>query len=480
MTDKVLNRIAIYGNGLAGLLTATALRHALPSNVTLVLVGHKSASSQDLFYGSVTSPSIYDFFLKIGLTEPDVLLKTSSSFSLGTHYKAWGPDKREWIQSFHIPLPLFGTVGFHHYIKKLSNGAVPSLNFADHIMSVEAAKRGVFAHPPEGQKIPLAAVEYGYHFLPSDWSNWLSDRLKDSDIKHITGELTHVNRHENHITSITLEGGETIEADLFIDCGRQDTSLSAPNPWLGSRRLFAAEAIEPMDVLEGVCRTLTATDSGWMAMTPLQGKKYKLSLHQDASHDGVSAKIGRSEKAWRGNCVTIGHGAALLEPLTPAPLMGLQRDIERLLELLPISPDMSVEQREYNRRFADDYDHAALFHRAFFDETNEPSSQGSYWDAACAEAIDTKLKQKITQFESRGIFVSYDYEPFSAEDWAMLHFGLGREPQRYDPLADRIPNAAMAQRLAQMRQAISQIAKKMPPHQTYMTGLLKYLKEKHG
>jgi hypothetical protein len=57
---------------------------------------------------------------------------------------------------------------------------------------------------------------------------------------------------------------------------------------------------------------------------------------------------------------------------------------------------------------------------------------------------------------------------------------MGRDMQRYDPLADRIPEAALANKLSQMKTAIKQMADKMPPHQHYMSGLLKYLKEKHG
>ena len=62
----------------------------------------------------------------------------------------------------------------------------------------------------------------------------------------------------------------------------------------------------------------------------------------------------------------------------------------------------------------------------------------------------------------------------------MLHLGLGRQPERYDPLADHIPDDQLKNRLTQMRGAIEMMAKKMPPHHVYMTGLLKYLKEKHG
>jgi hypothetical protein len=62
----------------------------------------------------------------------------------------------------------------------------------------------------------------------------------------------------------------------------------------------------------------------------------------------------------------------------------------------------------------------------------------------------------------------------------MQHFGMGRCPERYDPLADHIPGDQLKQRLLQMKTAVNMMAKKMPPHPVYMSGLLKYLKDNHG
>ena len=68
-----------------------------------------------------------------------------------------------------------------------------------------------------------------------------------------------------------------------------------------------------------------------------------------------------------GNCVAIGHAAEVQEPVTHAPMLLLQREIERLLTLVPCSGDMSVERREFNRQSADDFTHAEIFNRALFE-----------------------------------------------------------------------------------------------------------------
>ena len=158
--------------------------------------------------------------------------------------------------------------------------------------------------------------------------------------------------------------------------------------------------------------------------------------------------------------------------------MLLQRDIERLLELIPVTQNMRVERREYNRRFEDDFNHAMLFQRALFERRRPPNT--SYFTAARNEPVCEKLRVKLTQFESRGIFVQYDNEIFNEQDWTMLHYGMGRTPARYDPLADRIPEAQIEKIFFQMQTAIKQMAERMPSHEAYMSRLLAYLKENHA
>jgi len=183
---------------------------------------------------------------------------------------------------------------------------------------------------------------------------------------------------------------------------------------------------------------------------------------------------------WTDNVLKLGHraGAGAIEPLSPAPIMLLQQDIERLIELIPTNRNMSVEAREYNRRFVQDFDNAAIFHRALFQDQASPANQ--YEKTIITPKIPYKLQVKITQFESRGICVLFDNELFNEEDWTLLHLGIGRTPTRYDPLANRLSKSQIEQMLSNMELAISKMSTKMPPIDIYMAGLLKFLKNKHG
>jgi tryptophan halogenase len=288
---------------------------------------------------------------------------------------------------------------------------------------------------------------------------------------------------------LRLSNGQVLEGDLFVDCTGPDarllTSLGVQAP--AGRRLRAALSHRPTGKIGPSCRTVTARDFGWQSETSLRESVARLTVYQPESETEALAAHGDSPQhagevilgcraqAWTGNCVGIGHAASVLEPLTHAPMLLLEREIERLLTLVPCSSDMSVERREFNRQGGDDYIHTEIFNRALFETPLE--SQMSYWQAARAEPPHDKLVQKIIQFESRGLLAAFDLEPFSPEDWVILHHGMGRRPARYDRMADRTPEAEFRPLLESMPRDIENLVKTMPTHDDYMVSLVRYLKQ---
>ncbi len=492
MADKTINKVVIMGAGLAGNMCALALARTLPEPIEIILVETSNSAKKDVFFGNVTSPTSYDFLLKLGLSEPELLLDTDTTFSLGTQYINWGAATPSWTQSFHIPLPIFEGVEFHHYVIRQYQTQLTPPTLEPYIMSVQAANKGVFAHPPEEKTTPLASVEYGYHVSPEKWAEFFAKALTKTRVQRLNKDIKSTVHSDGYIKSLLLDDSESLEADFFIDCSGlpMGPSSDQENAWIGQRVLKAESSHTTQTEIQSVKRTLTAEEYGWRSETPLLGSVHHLKISEpqldtkdletseEVKEKSEVATLGRRKEAWIGNYLIIGHGAAILEPLTPAPMMLLQRDIERLTELLPISKKMSVESREYNRRFDDDYTHAEMFQRTFFEAKELPNT--AYWKTARSDTISDKLSAKITQFKSRGVFAQYDYEPFNQQDWAMLYFGLGFIPSRYDPLVDRISVERIEKTLIQMRTSIMHMAGKMPPHQTYMSGLLKYLEEKYG
>lgn len=477
--DAPAFHIAICGGGLAANMTAAALSRHLPPGCQLTLIVTDENPVADIFYGSVTSPSAYNFNLSIGLSEPDLIQRSNTAFSWGTHYQAWGKEGRDWIQGFQLPLPVLGGVQFHQYLVSRGNEALEP-----YLVSASAARLGAFAHPPETDGHSLARAEYGYQFFPAAYREAMSSVIDRSRLSVIVAAITAIDCLADDLRQVRLSDGQTVAADLFIDCTGSDAALIGRMgaEMISGKALGAALTETSSKTLGPATRVLTGQAFGWQAITPLQGVSTKLTIYavEDeaaalAAHGpvdvGVEAVCGRRSAAWIGNCVAIGQAAAVVDPLTPAPLMLLQRDVERLLALIPQSRDMAMERREFNRQFANDHDHADLFRAALL--ASPPANGGAYWQAG--KTSDERLDRKIAQFLSRGVLVSYDLEPFTPEDWLILHYGMGRRPKRHDRLADAPPDDQVRAYLSDLRTRIEAATRSLPDHHSYMVNLKRYL-----
>jgi tryptophan 7-halogenase len=481
---KPLERIVVCGSGLAAHLAAAALARQLPPTIRIIWVNGADSRDADLFFGGVTAPSAYAFNLAAGISEPRVMVDTDSTFSWGTHFQDWGARNLSWVQCSHLALPIINGVLFHHYLWRLGNGELEPF-----LTPAIAARRGVFAHPvAKGPKL-LARAEYGYQFNPYSYRAPFAAAAQALQVEVVPSEISDVECADGTIAALRLSSGRVIAADLFLDCTGPDARLLSR---LGAevpvgRQLRAAFSLRHTEKIGPPCRSVIARDFGWQSETSLKASVARLTVyapetesealaaHGDSPEHAGEVTLGRRASAWMGNCVAIGHAASVLEPLSHAPMLLLEREIDRLLTLVPFSREMSVERREYNRQSAEDYAHAQIFNRALFE--TPAKAQTDFWHAAQAEPPHEKLVQKITQFESRGLLAAFDLEPFTAEDWVILHHGMRRRPARHDRMADRTPEGEVRPILESMPREIENLVKTMPTHHDYMISLVRYLKQ---
>lgn len=487
MNSKLpLSRIVIFGSGLTLRMTAATLARHLPPSIQLLCVNSEDAPATDLFLGSVAPPAAYSFNLVAGVTEPRLLLDTATTFSWGTRYTAWGAERKSWMQCFHLPLPVSGGVMFHHY---LARQGIRELE--PYLMSAMAARHGVFAHPLERGQQPLARGEYGYQFDAQSYQVPFAKVALAGKMQVMVSKIADVERGPEGIAALRLADGQTVRADLYVDCsGPAATLLTRLDAsFVPGRPLGAVLSRREAPELGPPCRRVSGADYGWQSETSLQGSTSRLTVYHPesaaaalAAHGGapqVSSEVvlGRRSRPWTGNCVAVGQAVGVLEPLTQAPMLLLQRDIERLASLIPFSTDMAMERREYNRQCEQDYSHAELFNRALF--ATSPLDRSAYWSAATAEPLPDKLALKIAQFENRGLLVAFDLEPFNAEDWTILHHGLGRHPARHDRVADRAPEVEVQRLLDDRSRDIVKLVRSMPSHHRYVTQLTQHLRQRN-
>lgn len=468
--------IVVCGGGLAGNMTAISLANSLGEDYRIIQIREPAASREDVLYGGVTDPGGYNFLRNLGLDEPALLLKSATSFSYGTHFRRW-LSSQSWMQCHHSPFPTLSGIPLRHLLSRAKIPLEPLL------VSAQAALAGRFAHPPADPNVVLSRAEYGYQFDVTEWTALLDRRVSECRTQGINASIKSVEVEDGRLTAIQLDTGETVVADLFIDASgpSRHCALAAGGLFQSCRTISVRSAIKAADQVGPPCRAIEADQLGWTATTFLQNAEH--TLHVGAA-DGnghappdFSIELGGLTDAWVSNCVAIGHAASVFEPLTPAPMMMLQRDIERLLELIPVRPDMTMERREFNRRYRQDMAHTTVFHNAILRSDYSPTS--SYWREVSSEAQSEKLERKIAQFTNRGVLTSYDLEPFNDEDWTIAHLGMGRAPRQYDRQVNRVPEEQAEHYLTQIKCSIQQLVPKMPPHHIYVAKLKQYLEKQN-
>ncbi|GHA97761.1 tryptophan halogenase [Algimonas arctica] len=463
-------------------MTAAALARSLPDSIQVTIVETGVNPVDDIFYGQILPPQAYAFHLSIGLSEPELLLNTGTTFALGTQFQSWAQTDRSWVQAFHQPLPVWDGVPLTKLIHQRPHASLQSI-----LITAQAGLKGVFAHPSEDGAHLLSRAEYGYAVDPNQLSALYKASTLRRPIPLITAQIVSVQRASTGITGLTLSDGQTLHADLFIDCTgplaqlQEKTTATAAT----DRTVKATLKQTSGTPLGAALQYVRSGGYGWRSEVILRSGARRLTVCDANAQTETSAgpdvsttlTLGSRPEGWRTNCIAIGQAAYVIEPFTTAPMKLLLRDIDRVLKLFPISTDMRIDAQEYNRLFRDDYAHASLFNQAHFAMSDYPETP--YWQGTAAHNQDPKLVRKLTQYESRGYLAAYDNEPFDDVDWAVLHDGMGRTPQRRDPLAALVDPATIDTRLDALQNAIQSVVKKMPPHPIYMGKFLSYLQRKY-
>jgi tryptophan halogenase len=485
--------ITIYGSSLAAFMCALALEKSVGKVNKLSLIVPSQACASDVLLGGMNGPQAYEFFRTIGISEPELMLHTNTSFSLGAHYQHWTSKKLSWVQTYNLPLSIIEGIELHQLLLK------SKLALQDYLVGAQAALKGRFAHPPESQtEHPLSRAEYGYHIDHQSLRELLLAKLSHSTIKLVNADVKRINRQSRGIQSLILNDDTEHLADLFIDATGTDASLLSnispdrvPDFNVTAKKHIEFESM-PMTKAPSPCANLSGKQTQWYMEVPLKNKIHKLSVsektnqHSDSNNalkNTITVDFGSREQAWVGNCLAIGHASAVLSPHSSAPYRLLMLDIQRLLSLIPINEDMSMESKEYNRRFTQDLLHASVFSDALFDvrqalDSKVTPSKAWHEEMSFDNQISALLNRKIEQFLNRGLLVNYDLEPFNKEDWTILHMGMQRTPRFIDNLAHNTDENMYLPVLSKIKTAIDGVTSKMPPCHIYTQKFIEYLKKK--
>ncbi|MBO9707332.1 MAG: tryptophan 7-halogenase [Caulobacter sp.] len=476
MSASPLNRVAIFGGGVAGWMTAAALARALPAACTIRMVETACAASRGALS---TLPALRGFHRLLELDETSLMRAARGTFKLGARYSGWTdqePDRNH-VEGFSDTGANFDSVAFHHHWLRAHRRREAG-RYEDYNLAAVAGRMGRFARPSEDPRSVLSTLSYGLHLDAAGYVAAL--RATASRVQARAGEVAEVAVHDGSIAAVILADGERVEADLFID-STPDGRLIAATPeteWIDGSAALPCDRLAMREIPPRVdpapLTEFEAIPEGWLRRVPLRGGDavtlaYASGLTSDEAAREIlggeatiaSLRNGRRQRAWSGNCLAIGPAAVQLEPLNGDDAQVIQSGVGRLIALLPTADSSPLAATEYNRLMAETFDRARdmAVLRYLAATRTDP-----LWSRARRTEPSAALAYKQAQFESRGRVVLYDEETFVEGAWVGAFLGHGITPRRYDRLADRLPADQADATLARLRGLIRQTAEAMPRH----------------
>jgi tryptophan 7-halogenase len=414
----MIQSILVVGGGSAGLLSALIFKKTLPDlRITVV----RSKEIGVIGVGESTTgaiPRILHGYLD--LDPGEFHRRVLPSWKLGIRF-LWGPRK-----SFDYT---FGhQVDWKWKELKRPNGfyCEDDFTYVDRLSSLMAHNK-VFMRKPDGT--PHVQLNYGYHLENRRFVAYLEDMAVKRGIDVVEGVVIDATRGDNGITAVQLESGQSMSADLYIDCSGFRTLLmgkTLKEPFKSfASTLFCDRAVTGgwmrTDEVIQPFTTAETMSAGWNWQIDHpdcinRGYVYSSSFISDEEAEAefraknpklsktwiVKFVTGRFERSWVQNVVTIGNSGAFVEPLEStglAIICDTGRILANLLKACDWSPTPSYVHH-FNEGIARIWDTTRDFlgiHFKFNTRFDTP-----FWRAAQADTVLGPVQELIDFYQENG------------------------------------------------------------------------------
>ena len=361
---------------------------------------------------------------------------------------------------------------------------------------------------------PIVQLNYGYHIENHRFVAYLEEMAAKRDITLINAVVTGATRDENGISSVQLESGQSLTADLYVDCtgfrelliGKTLDERYVPfkSTLFCDRAVVAAwprtdEVIRPYTTAEtmsaGWCWRIDHPDCinrGYVYSSSFMSDDEAEREFREKNPNVADARIvryhtGRFERAWVQNMVAVGNASGFVEPLESTGL-AIICDAARILA--GCLYECKQEPRpsyvlHYNRIVSKVWDTTRDFlgiHYKFNTRYDTP-----FWKAARADTVLGPVQDLIDFYQENGpstffrsSFVGVN-DMFGLEGYyAML---LGQQVpyrERYSPTAEeqrlwdeaRARNRVQAQNAVGVREALDVVEN---PHTKWKPGFFTFV-----
>jgi tryptophan halogenase len=475
-------------------MAATALSKTIGRQLDIRLI--ESDEIGIVGVGEATIPAIRLFNALADINEDEFIRATQATFKMGIQFQNWGRLGETYMHAFGQFGQSLGMLEFFQYWLRARQEGIGG-NLWDYSLNATAAGAGKFARLPTIPNTRLEGVTYAFHFDAGLYARYLRGVAEGRGVRRTEGKIVSVQQRpdDGFIQSVTLENGEVVEGELFIDCSGFrglliEQALGAGfddwGHWLPCDRAIAVPCKNT-----GPLRPYTqsiAHSAGWQWRIPLQhrtgnGHVYCSDFMSEdeatsillANIEGsrladprtIKFRAGMRRKAWDKNVVALGLASGFMEPLESTSIHLVQNGIAKLLSLFPDKGLDPAGIAEYNRKVAFDYERIRDFiilHYFANQRTDSP-----FWKRCREMAIPETLQTKLDLFRSTGRIFREHEELFVEIGWFQVLTGQNIEPETYHPLADAISGDQLRQFLADLRSIIGTAANRLPSHEQFIS-----------
>jgi len=495
MQDRIKN-ITIVGGGSAGWMAAAALATYLGKNASIRLV--ESEEIGIVGVGEASVPHIKLFNGQwLGIDEADFVRRTQGTIKLGIEFKDWSRIGDSYIHGFGAIGRSLGPLPFHQFWLKL-HGQGRAAPIGAYSAQTVMAPLGKFAPADRNAapNSPLADIAYAYHFDATLYARFLRELAEGRGVQRIEGKIVKVNQRasDGFIESVTLENGQTVDGELFIDCSgfrgllieeTLKTGYIDWTEWLPCDRAMAVPS-ERLQTITPYTRS-TARAAGWQWRIPLQhrtGNGYVYSSRHTSDDEAAATLLanldgkalaeprklafttGMRRKFWNRNVVALGLASGFLEPLESTSIYLAQSGITRLLSLFPTRDFNPLLIERYNRESVFEYERIRDFLVLHYHATERGDTP--FWDHCRTMAIPDTLRETIDLFRADGRYFRNGEDFFALPSWVQVMLGQGIVPQGYHPIVDEMPEDKLVEHVEGVRRMLAHAAATMPTHEEWI------------
>ncbi|MFZ1742317.1 MAG: tryptophan halogenase family protein, partial [Pontixanthobacter sp.] len=398
----------------------------------------------------------------------------------------------------------FGTLGpsienrplFNYWFARQKGGAAVG-ELMDLSVAIGLAEQNKFALPDNDPRSPLGGLKFALHFDAGLVAKYLHDYAVAKGCQRIEGRVVDVARSTaQEISSITLESGEEISGDFFIDCSGFrglliEQALGSPyedwSEWLPCDSAIAAPTASDPETAPYTIST--ARSAGWTWRIPLQNRTGNGYVYSSRFISDGDAKLeflaaigcepiaeprvlrfngGMRREIWRGNCLSLGLASGFLEPLESTSIHLVFINLFRFLDHFPASkPDQTLIDR-FNRFASAEMEEIRDFLVLHYCLSARNDSE--FWRHVTSMNLPESLQQKIELFNRSGRILAQHDDLFTNISWASVLHGMGAKQASNDPLASLIPGDFANNVMRDLQHKIASVVATAPSHDQFLIG----------